>query len=393
MNSHEQYAALLDAFLDGELSEAEAGEVRAHLSECADCQAYVADALAIRDAFPDVEETAVPDGFAESVLAALPPRRVSWRAHWTKIALPLAACAALAILLHGVADIGTGGGASMSSYTEEAVTSDMDAGGGSPMLGSTAVADDADTVPPQAPEAALQSVQNTTTEETEPDMMPFAMRSSGEEVPEESEAESASNSSAAPAAAKGIEGYVATEAFPDEANVTEEIPDGTPTTKELPDEAPATKELPGKDAATEKVPDEETKTEAIPDGDTKAESVDVKEPFPDEVPPKPEPDVNEVTLFGESGTKEETEFPEKYETTDFASGAVSMWTLPAEALDLFDDYDPAEKTESGIWYALTPEDFDALSQKLAKMELEIVSGADAPPSTARPGMEYVFVPM
>ena len=104
MNSHEKYAALLDAFLDGELSEAEAEEVRVHLSECADCQAYVADALAIRDALPGIEETAVPDGFAKSVLAALPPRRVSWRTHWAKIALPLAACAALAILLHGIAD-------------------------------------------------------------------------------------------------------------------------------------------------------------------------------------------------------------------------------------------------------------------------------------------------
>ncbi|MBR4211367.1 MAG: zf-HC2 domain-containing protein, partial [Oscillibacter sp.] len=244
MSSHDEYAALLDAFLDGELSGAEAEGVRVHLSECADCQAYIADALAMRDAFPDIEETVVPDGFAESVLAALPPRRVSWRAHWAKIVLPLAACAALAILLHGIAgrrvsDIAPGGGASMSSYTEEAATTaDADAGG-------AAVSDDADTVPPQAPElygvAESQAVQNATADKTESDMTPFAMRSSGAEAPEESVSNRSAASGAAPAAAKEVpDGYAATETFPD--------------TETVPDEAPATTALPDKDAATESVP-------------------------------------------------------------------------------------------------------------------------------------------
>lgn len=367
MTSHDEYAALLDAFLDGELSEAEAREVRAHLSECADCQAYVADALAMRDAFPDIEETVVPEGFAESVLAALPPRRVSWRAHWAKIVLPLAACAALVILLHGTAGRrAPGGGASM---IEEAVTTGMDAGG-------------ADTVPPQAPElygaAESQSVWNATADKTEPDMTPFAMRSSGTEAPEES----VSNGSAAPAAAKAIpDGYAVEETFPDEVPATN---DGETRAEAVPDGETETKAVPGGETKAESVPDAETKAGEFPEGDIKtdefSESVDVKE-----LPPKPEPGVNEVTLLGESGEKEET--------TDFSADSLSMWTLPAEALDLFDDYAPAEKTESGIWYALTPEEFDALSGKIARMGMEIVSGADAPPSMARPGMEYVFVPL
>ena len=410
MNGHEKYAALLDAFLDGELSEAEAGEVRAHLSECADCQAYVADALAMRDAFPGIEETVVPDGFAESVLAALPPRRVSWRAQWAKIVLPLAACAALVILVHGIAGRRAADTVTMSADTQEAVTTGMDAGGGSPMLGSTAVADDADTVPPQAPElydaAEAQSTQNAATEET----IPFTMRSSETEAPGEGGTESVSNGSAAPAAAKEVPGeYAATETFPEKDIKTEEFPDENPATKTVPyeetgaDEDPATKTLPYEETRAEEFPDEdpatkiipygETKADEFPDGETKTESVDGKEPLPDEFPPKPEPGVNEVTLFGESGTEEETEFSEKQEPTDFSADSLSMWTLPAEALDLFDDYAPAEKTESGIWYALTPEEFDALTQKLAKMGMEIVSGADALPSMARPDMQYVFVPL
>ena len=363
MNSHDEYAALLDAFLDGELSGAEAEGVRVHLSECADCQAYVADALAIRDAFPDIGETVVPDGFAESVLAALPPRR----AHWAKIALPLAACAALVILLHGIdGRRAPGGGASMSSYTEEAATTaDADAGG--------AVSDD---VPPQTPElygvAESQAVQNATADKTESGMTPFAMRSSGTEAPEEAEEESVSNGRAAPAAAKAIpDGYAVEEAFPDEA----------PATGVAPEEETKTAAVPGEGAATD----------AFPVGVSVPESVreEGAATVAEHSASAPRPDMNAL-LSGESETPESREIDE---TADLSSGAVSVWTLPAEALDLFDGYAPAEQTESGIWYALTPGEFDTLSQKLDELELEIVPGDDAPPPTARPGMEYVFVPL
>ena len=64
----EEYAALLDLFVDGELAGDEMERVRAHLAECPGCQAYVDDALAIRACFPDAEETVVPEGFAEGVM-------------------------------------------------------------------------------------------------------------------------------------------------------------------------------------------------------------------------------------------------------------------------------------------------------------------------------------
>ena len=47
MNIHEN-TALLDAFLDGETTPEETAEVRAHLADCPDCRAYVADAMTLR---------------------------------------------------------------------------------------------------------------------------------------------------------------------------------------------------------------------------------------------------------------------------------------------------------------------------------------------------------
>ena len=93
----EQYAPLLDSFVDGELTEQEAETVREHLAACPACAAYVSDALAIRAAFGNVEETKVPDGFADGVMAAIranaAPRKKPHRA--LKTVASLAACAAL----------------------------------------------------------------------------------------------------------------------------------------------------------------------------------------------------------------------------------------------------------------------------------------------------------
>lgn len=78
MKPHEELAALLDAFLDGELPEADAAEVRTHLAGCPACQAYVTDALAIRAAFPRWKDTVIPEGFVQSVLNALPPQKMEF---------------------------------------------------------------------------------------------------------------------------------------------------------------------------------------------------------------------------------------------------------------------------------------------------------------------------
>ena len=105
----EDCAALLDLYVDGELSPEDMDRVRAHLETCSGCRAYVDDALAIRAAFPDVEDTEVPTGFAESVMSAVqaaaqerPVAPQAKKRHWGRVLLPLAACCAIVILLHGV---------------------------------------------------------------------------------------------------------------------------------------------------------------------------------------------------------------------------------------------------------------------------------------------------
>lgn len=102
----EEYAALLDQYVDGELPVDETAQVRRHLESCPGCMTYVDGALAIRAAFPDAEGTEVPEGFAEGVMAAVRslevPREAKKKragAHWKKLLLPLAACFAIVLAL------------------------------------------------------------------------------------------------------------------------------------------------------------------------------------------------------------------------------------------------------------------------------------------------------
>ena len=96
-----EFSALLDPYIDGELSPEETARVREHLHTCDGCRAYVQAALAIRDAFPEAEDTPVPDGFAAGVMAAIradaAPRKRR-RPRWAKTLLPLAACCAVVVL-------------------------------------------------------------------------------------------------------------------------------------------------------------------------------------------------------------------------------------------------------------------------------------------------------
>ena len=96
----EEFAALLDPYIDGELSPAETARVREHLRTCDGCRAYVQAALAMRDAFPEEEDTPVPDGFAAGVMAAIradaAPRKRR-RPRWAKTLLPQAAGCAIVV--------------------------------------------------------------------------------------------------------------------------------------------------------------------------------------------------------------------------------------------------------------------------------------------------------
>ena len=98
----DDYAALLDLYVDGELSPEEMSRIQEHLEQCPGCRAYVDDALAIRAAFPDVEDVEVPAGFAEGVMARIQTEAGSKKKQstpWRKVLPTLAACCALVILL------------------------------------------------------------------------------------------------------------------------------------------------------------------------------------------------------------------------------------------------------------------------------------------------------
>lgn len=99
MKIHEN-TALLDAFVDGELTAAEMAEVQAHLAECPDCQAYVDDALAIRADFPAAESTELPADFTDHIMQAVAktPQSRPKTQPWGKLAAA-AACLALIVLV------------------------------------------------------------------------------------------------------------------------------------------------------------------------------------------------------------------------------------------------------------------------------------------------------
>lgn len=102
----EEYAALLDLFVDGELSLEEMVQVQEHLDVCPVCQSYVDDALAMRAAFPDAEGTELPDGFAAGVMAAIQAdsaaraavHKKKKKTPWVGVLASLAACCAIVIL-------------------------------------------------------------------------------------------------------------------------------------------------------------------------------------------------------------------------------------------------------------------------------------------------------
>lgn len=192
----EQYAALLDLYLDGELPPEELERVQSHLETCPGCRAYVDDGLAIRAGFPEVEDTEVPEGFAGGVMERIRAasgkeekivelRRRSAR-RWMGSLAAVAACCGLALLTwggpKGANMAAPAGEAGLSAYAAPGA-GEASGGGGTgeaaedtggpeeerimatagapvPKLRSQALDDEApDQAPAAAPEAAMDGVQ------------------------------------------------------------------------------------------------------------------------------------------------------------------------------------------------------------------------------------------
>ena len=106
MKKCEEFAPLLSAYFDGELTEEENAAVRAHLGECEDCRARLDEYAQLSGAMLALGEEDVPEGFTARVMdavraekAAMPrmKKRSAWR-RW----MPMAACAAIVALAAAV---------------------------------------------------------------------------------------------------------------------------------------------------------------------------------------------------------------------------------------------------------------------------------------------------
>lgn len=96
----EDWESMLDSFIDGELSDQKAQQVRLHLESCEICATYVQEVLAMRDGFPQVEQEEVPLDFVQSVMARIetqqPPKRKKI-IHWQRYALGAVACLTMVV--------------------------------------------------------------------------------------------------------------------------------------------------------------------------------------------------------------------------------------------------------------------------------------------------------
>lgn len=106
MKECEEFAPLLSAFIDGELTEEERAEVLAHVSECEKCRRLLGELTALHAALGELEDEDVPAGFTEGVMAAVRAEKAAmprmkkpsaWR-RW----MPMAACAAIVALAAAV---------------------------------------------------------------------------------------------------------------------------------------------------------------------------------------------------------------------------------------------------------------------------------------------------
>ena len=120
--THDTWRDQLSALLDGELDGAARARVTAHLADCADCRACLAELTALHELLGGMEELEPPAALAERVMARVRAERMARRVPgrgWHGWAAA-AACAAVALLaLNGLPRMG-GAGAPTSAAQETA---------------------------------------------------------------------------------------------------------------------------------------------------------------------------------------------------------------------------------------------------------------------------------
>ena len=113
----EQMTLLMSAWLDGELSEMEEGQMKEHLEQCPQCRELMEQLQALHTSFSDLEEIPAPEGFADCVMERIAresrPKVVPlFKRPQIRALGALAACAALFV---GFGSIRMGGSAKSES--------------------------------------------------------------------------------------------------------------------------------------------------------------------------------------------------------------------------------------------------------------------------------------
>lgn len=94
MGECEHYRELISALIDGEVSESENAEIRAHIESCPECRAMFDAFTAVSDSLSELEE--LPDGVHESIMRGVRASEKKKKPAWTRV-LPLAACLVMVI--------------------------------------------------------------------------------------------------------------------------------------------------------------------------------------------------------------------------------------------------------------------------------------------------------
>lgn len=409
MKTHEECAALLDAFIDGELSAADADAVREHLAECEDCAVYVSDALTMRELFPALDETIVPDGFAESVIASLPPQLTitppesasvtqiaetpqtaeiastavkRWK-RWINLAAPLAACLAIVLLIHGFGVFRPKG---MGAASPESA---MDTGGvaGYGAASSSAADSGADGAALYAATTADETESAETEEAAPQDLYEYQV--------EESVLEDSAGASGGSAARKstgtddnGTRNAAASGANRNASgNENGAFYDG--------DTAPTPEPSENAEISAYVAPSAQSDaaTEAAERSGAATEAAEMKSRTAGETPPQSTETTSETPSASMATPETPSAAPTEEEAApDLDAESLSVWTLSAGGASLLERYRPVATTERGAWYALTDAQFDALWDELINGETSAtLKVSDATPPKSVPNAVYVLL--
>lgn len=120
MKHCEEYAALLGAFADGEVTESERQEILAHLESCEGCREYLVQIMEMKEGFScDVPE--MPENFASQVMWRVRSEKTKKQKKNRRVMTAVASIAACLVLVLAIPQVLGNMGATMEDAAENGV--------------------------------------------------------------------------------------------------------------------------------------------------------------------------------------------------------------------------------------------------------------------------------